>query len=80
MSMRCEVCGCASEADAPTIVRQEDDWTNVAVSMCNEHKKSVDAGALRINRRTAQGCFEVIPGPGFAPPAGVGAQARGVFR
>jgi hypothetical protein len=69
MSMRCEVNGCASEAGPPTIVRQEDDWTRVAVSMCVEHKKGVESGALRVNRRTAQGRFELIPGPGVSPPA-----------
>jgi hypothetical protein len=74
MSMRCEVWGCVDEAGPPVRVRQEDDWTTVSVSLCTEHKTGVDSGALRVNRRTAQGCFELIPGPGFAPRQGIGAQ------
>jgi hypothetical protein len=60
MSMHCEVMGCAQEAEAPSIQRLEDDWTKVAVSLCLDHKKRVDAGVLRINRRTAQGRLEMI--------------------
>ena len=77
MSMRCEVNGCGNDAGPPTMVRQEDDWTTVGVSMCAQHKQGVDTGALRVNRRTAQGRFEVIPGPGIAPPtAQAGAPQR----
>lgn len=43
--------------------RLEDDWTTVAVSLCADHKKHLADGELRIDRRTAQGRFEVIPGP-----------------
>jgi hypothetical protein len=75
MSMRCEAWGCVAEAGAPLRVRQEDDWTMVSVSLCAEHKTGVDSGALRVNRRTAQGCFELIPGPGIAPRQGVSPSA-----
>ena len=74
MSMRCEVWGCVAAAGPPARVRQEDDWTTVSVSFCADHRKGVDSGAQRVNRRTAQGCFELIPGPGIAPRQGVGAQ------
>jgi hypothetical protein len=76
MSMRCEVWGCNGEAGAPARVRQEDDWTTVSVSFCAEHRKSIDSGAQRVNRRMAQGCFELIPGPGLAPQQGLGAASR----
>jgi hypothetical protein len=77
MSMRCEVWGCVAEAGPPVRVRQEDDWTTVSVSMCADHRKGIDSGALRVNRRTAQGCFELIPGPGFAPKQPAGAPVGG---
>jgi hypothetical protein len=63
MSMRCEILGCPSEAGAPSMHRLEDDLTRVAVSLCSDHKKHLDAGEIRINRRTAQGRFELLPGP-----------------
>jgi hypothetical protein len=46
--------------------RIEDDWTKVAVSLCAEHRKRIDAGEIRIDRRTAQGRFELIPGPALS--------------
>jgi hypothetical protein len=62
MSMHCEVLGCAADAGPPSMQRIEDDWTKVAVSLCADHRKRVDAGEFRIDRRTAQGRFELIPG------------------
>jgi hypothetical protein len=45
-------------------VRQQDDWTTVGISLCFDHRKSVESGVLLIDRRTAAGRFDVIPGAG----------------
>lgn len=63
MSMRCEVIGCASEASGHLMVRQQDDWTTVAISLCPDHKHGIHSGALLVDRRTATGRFELIPAP-----------------
>ena len=62
MSMRCEVLGCASEAGAPSMHRLVDDGTTVAISLCPDHRKHVDEGELAVDRRTAQGRFELVLG------------------
>jgi hypothetical protein len=61
--MRCEVIGCASEAAAHLMVRQQDDYTTVGISLCLDHKRGIDSGALLVDRRTAQGRFELMQGP-----------------
>jgi hypothetical protein len=45
------------------MVRQQDDWTTVAISLCPDHKHGIHSGALLVDRRTATGRFELIPAP-----------------
>jgi len=63
MPMRCEVTGCSLDAVAHSMVRQQDDWTTVGISLCPDHKRGIDSGTLLVDRRTAQGRFELIPAP-----------------